>query len=60
MKSVTGQALEPKETVMTKPYIVKFYYYDETSKDQEEMFLCLHAEDRRDTREKYAQVTGGE
>ena len=43
-----------------KPYIVKFYYYDETSKDQEEMFLCLHAEDRRDAREKYAQVTGGE
>ncbi len=58
-----GQALEPKETVMNKPYIVKFNYVTEDAKgafNSEEMFLCLHADDRRDAFEKYLQVTGGE
>ena len=46
-----------------KPYIVKFKYLTEDIKgaiNSEEMFLCLHAEDRRDAFEKYLQVTGGE
>jgi hypothetical protein len=46
-----------------KPYIVKFNYVTESERGKfntEEMFLCLHAEDRRDAFEKYLQVTGGE
>ena len=46
-----------------KPYIVKFNYVTEDANgafNSEEMFLCLHGEDRRDAFEKYLQVTGGE
>jgi hypothetical protein len=46
-----------------KPYIVKFNYLSEDAKGKvtsEEMFLCLHAKDRREAFEKYLQVTGGE
>jgi hypothetical protein len=46
-----------------RPYIVKFNHVSESDRgkmNSEEMFLCLHAEDRRDAFEKYIQVTGGE
>jgi hypothetical protein len=44
-----------------KPFIVKFNYVTESERGKfntEEMFLCLHADDRRDAFEKYLQVTG--
>ncbi len=46
-----------------KPFIVKFNYVTESERGKyttEEMFLCLHGDDRRDAFEKYLQVTGGE
>ena len=46
-----------------KPFIVKLNYVTESERGKfntEEMFLCLHAEDRRDAFEKYLQVIGGE
>ena len=45
-----------------KPYIVKFNHFFEGERGQqntEEMFLCLHAENIMDAREKYLTVTGG-
>jgi hypothetical protein len=52
-----------KEGLHMKPYIVKFQHLSEGMKgdiEREEMFLCLHATDRRGAFEKYLQVTGGE
>jgi hypothetical protein len=46
-----------------KPYIVKFQHFSEGTDgtmDSEEMYLCLHAENKRDAFEKYLHVTDGE
>jgi hypothetical protein len=46
-----------------KPYIVKFQHYSEGADgnmQSEDMYLCLHAMDRRDAFEKYLHVTDGE
>ena len=46
-----------------KPYIVKFQHYTEGtdgSTHYEDMYLCLHAKNKRDAFEKYLHVTDGE
>jgi hypothetical protein len=56
-----AKSLEGRTTM--KPYIVKFRHVDEGvdgTLRSEEMYLCLHDEDRRGAFEKYLQVTGGE
>ncbi len=46
-----------------KPYIVKFQHFSEGvdgTLHSEDMFLCLHATNKRDAFEKYLHVTNGE
>ncbi len=43
------------------PYIVKFNHLDDDmTGNGEEVFLCIHASDRRDAAEKFWSITGGE
>ena len=55
-----ARPVEPTERIRDMhPYIVKFMHSDDGS-PAEEMFLCLHAWDRRGARERYVAITGGE
>jgi hypothetical protein len=48
-----------KEMLQMKPYIMKFMHSDDGN-PAEEMFLCIHAKDRRHAQERYVAITGGE